>query len=520
MKTQVVTPEVIQMNNNKIKLYIVDPNTTFIDRIEGLFFEKDEIGIKVIGSSTTNSAFEGDRQKIPQADIYIVSANLPDGTGIKIVDFLKKNSVTASKPIIFTIDKQTRNHATIARQRGVDKIFQKPFSIKELIQSIYTLTGSPLAETQPTPIAPKTKPASTKLVTRDSKPKQKKDKEAASIFRPAPAPTPSPSPSQSKPKAKESEKAPEKEIQNPFKTNKQDDLFNKIENNPLLNIQEVDTSVNQPNLTVKTIVTFTSVSSTGKTSLLVNVAYAIRKYAKIKPKICLLDLNLLFPSVAFHFLNNELKLARRDIYDISADLNYLNEDLLMEALTYHKPSGIYMLNTPAETEFIHKIGTIKAEQIERILVHLRDIFDVILIDTSNAITEDLVLFPMQFADKNLVVLEPNYLNVVGVNKFFYVLNRLEDSMKEPIISKTHILLNKETKNKSIYSDTARDFLYDKKFIVRIPEDPKFIDFANKGKFIVDSDSIATSSIVDLANFIYPIDPKEEKKKSKFPIFKK
>ncbi|WP_394555406.1 response regulator [Priestia aryabhattai] len=513
------------MNSNKIKLYIVDPNTTFITTIEGLFFEKDEFGINVIGSSTTNSAFEQDRQKIPQADIYIVSANLPDGTGIKIVEFLKKNSVTASKPIIFTIDKQTRNHATIARQRGVNKIFQKPFSIKELIQSIYTLTGSPLAESQSTPLAPETKPTSTKLVTRDSKPPQKKDKEAGSIFRPAPPTSPSPFKSSQKVKEtkeeKKATKTPEKEIQNPFKTNKQDDLFNKIENNPLLNIQEVDTANDhQSNQAVKTIVTFTSVSSTGKTSLLVNVAYAIRKYAKIKPKICLLDLNLLFPSVAFHFLNNELKLARRDIYDISADLNYLNEDLLMEALTYHKPSGIYMLNTPAETEFIHKIGTIKAEQIERILVHLRDIFDVILIDTSNAITEDLVLFPMQFADKNLVVLEPNYLNVVGVNKFFYVLNRLEDSMKEPIISKTHILLNKETRNKSIYSDTARDFLYDKKFIARVPEDPKFIDFANKGKFIVDSDSIATSSIIDLANFIYPINPKDEKRKSKFPIFKK
>ncbi|WP_456363842.1 hypothetical protein [Priestia aryabhattai] len=500
------------MNNNKIKLYIVDPNTNFIDTIEGLFFDKPELGINVIGSSTTNSAFEKDRQKISQADIYLVSANLPDGTGIKIVEFLKKNSVTATKPMIFTIDKQTRNHATIARQRGVNKIFQKPFSIKELIQSIYVLCGSPLAEKEAAQESSKPKTTNPKLVTRSPKPQQNTAKETKSPFKPADTPTPA--------KSNEKTSIPKRDIQNPFKTNNEDDLFKKIENNPLLNTQEADVTKTNTNQLVKTIVTFTSVSSTGKTSLLVNVAYAIRKYAKIKPKICLLDLNLLFPSVAFHFLNSELKLASRDIYDISADLNYLNEDLLMEALTYHKPSGIYMLNTPAETEFIHKIGTIKADQIERILVHLRDIFDVILIDTSNAITEDLVLFPMQFADKNLVVLEPNYLNVVGVNKFFYVLNRLEDSMKEPIISKTHILLNKETKNKSIYSDTTKDFLYDKKFVVRIPEDPKFIDFANKGKFIVDSDSIATSSIIDLANFIYPINPKDDKKKTKFPIFKK
>lgn len=477
--------------SNKIKLYIVDPNSNFIDTIEGLFFEKTELGIDVIGSASNTTLFDKDKQKIAQADIYLVSANLPDGTGLKIIEFLKKNSVTSSKPIIFTIDKQTRNHASIAKQKGVDKIFQKPFSMKDLIQSIYQLTNSSKAGQK------------VEVKNEDSNIMEQKP---SSPIPPTPAPTPAPTPSPAS--------------INPFGNQKQNDIFKKVENNPLLKTNEFESTPTNVKAPTKSIVTFTSVSSTGKTSLIVNIAYAIQKYAKVKPRICLVDLNLLFPAISFHFLNNELKVAQRDIYDTSADLNYLNEELLNEALTYHEPSGIYMLNTPSEPEFIHKINTIRSEQIERILVHLRDMFDVILIDTSNAITEDLVLSPMQFADKNIIVLEPNYLNVVGVNKFFYVLKQLEDSLKEPIIDKTHIVLNKETKNKSIYSDTARDFLYDKKFVARVPEDEKFIDFANKGKFIVDSESVATSAILDLANFIYPINPTEEKKKTKFPFFKK
>ncbi|MGF7535660.1 AAA family ATPase [Bacillus mexicanus] len=475
---------------DNIKLYIVDPNSKFIDQIEGYFFEKTDYGITVIGSSTNTSYFDKDKAKISKADIFLVSANLPDGTGIKIVEFLKKNSVTENKPILFTIDKQTRNHASIAQQKGVDKIFQKPFSVKELTTSIYELTKR---HTEP-----ETENKSDPVVSHPEIPSVSKK----------PSLKPKKKPSTNKPST-------------PFPPNKENDLFSKVDNNPLLNtLNPVEESISKTNKSKKTIVTFDSVSSTGKTSLLVNVAYAINKYSKNKPKICLVDLNLLFPSIAFHFLNTDLKLASRDIYDISADLNYLNEELLREALTLHQPTGIYMMNTPSDPEFIHKVSSIKSEEIERILVHLRDMFDVILIDTSNAITEDLVLFPMQFADKNIIVLEPNYLNVVGVNKFFYVLRRLEDTLKEKVIDKTHIVLNKETKMKSIYSDTTRDFLYNKEFIARVPEDPNFVDFANKGKFIVDSDSIAASSILDIANFIYPINPSSEKKKIKLPFFRK
>lgn len=477
---------------DNIKLYIVDPNSKFIDQIEGYFFEKTDYGITVIGSSTNTSHFDKDKAKISKADIFLVSANLPDGTGIKIVEFLKKNSVTENKPILFTIDKQTRNHASIAQKKGVDKIFQKPFSVKELTTSIYELTNRHSETDTEKNSEPPTHPEGTSIPEKTN-----------------PVPQKRPIANKKVPKQK------------PFPSNKENDLFSKVENNPLLNTtNQVDEPVAKSAKSKKTIVTFNSVSSTGKTSLLVNVAYAINKYSKNKPKICLVDLNLLFPSIAFHFLNTDLKLATRDIYDISADLNYLNEELLSEALTLHQPTGIYIMNTPSEPEFIHKIGSIKSEEIERILVHLRDMFDVILIDTSNAITEDLVLFPMQFSDKNIIVLEPNYLNVVGVNKFFYVLRKLEDTLKEKVIDKTHIVLNKETKIKSIYSDTTRDFLYNKEFIARVPEDPNFVDFANKGKFIVDSDSIASSSILDIANFIYPINPSTEKKKIKLPFFRK
>ncbi|MED2737495.1 response regulator [Bacillus toyonensis] len=516
------------MNNNKIKLYIVDPNPNFIDTIEGVFFDKTDLGISVVGSATNTSNFEKDKQKIAQSDIYLISANLPDGTGLKVVEFIRKNSVTKAKPIIFTIDTQTRNHASVAKEKGVNKIFQKPFSIKDLISAIYTLTdtpfGNPSLAKQPQPSASSEEPRipiRKNLQEEHNQPNEANgpsnhtfatNDDEDGPFRKVP----------NKPELQKEVDSPSPSIPLPVKKKvTTEDLFSKIENNPLLNTNEVAVAPSKVDAPTKTIVTFSSVGSTGKTSMMVNVAMAIQKYAKNNPKICIVDLNLLFPSAQFHFLMSEMKLAQKDIYDLSADLNYLNEDLIRSALHLHQPSGIYILNTPPEPEFIHKTGSIESDQLERILVHLRDMFDVILIDTSNIITEELVLFPIQFADKNLIMMDPNFSNVVRVNKFFYVLKRLEDSTKEPLLNKTHLVLNRESKNKTLHTETTRDFLYDKKFVVRIPEDPDLLEYTNKGKFLVNGETLSSSAIIDLANFIYPINPTVEKKQFfNFPFLKR
>ena len=502
------------MNNNRIKLYIADQNSHFIDQIEGVFFERPELRIDVIGSTTKTADFSVD-PRIKKADIFLLSANLPDGTGLKLVDILKSNPECASIPIIFTIDKQTRNAAPQAQEKGVDEIFQKPLQLTKLIDTIHSLTAK----------------------ANQMQPAQQEEEDFFSDWKPG--------------QPVEKVEAPREDnflndlntqstdFMNSFFSNEPNktqegykqtptfneethsaDIFKKIDNNPLLNTKEhvvQETKYQAP--AVKTIITFTSVSSTGKTSVLVNTAYAIRKYARSNPSICIVDLNLLFPCASFHFSRNEVIHARKDIYDLCADLNYLNEDLLKEALHYHQPSGIHILNTPSEPEFLHQVSSIKAEQIERLIVHLRDIFDVILIDTSTTVTDDLVLCPMQLSDKNIIVLEPNYLNVMNVNKFFYVLEKLEDSLKEDIIKKTHIILNRESYDKSIHSDTTRNFLKNKEFIVTIPEDNTFLAYSNKGKFIVDSpDSIASKPITDLANFLYPIEPQtNQQDKKKFNI---
>lgn len=504
------------MNNNRVKLYIVDPNPSFIDKIEGVLFDKSEVGIDVVGSTTKISDFTADPNK-KKADVFLLSANLPDGTGLKLIDILKSNPDCMSTPIIFTIDKQTRNAAAQAQAKGVDAIFQKPFQFPKLVDTVFALTKN----SQPGPesnFEPQSQPQ------KDSFPDwntgQTKDEfnipsnnndfledlnnhsnDFMNNFYNNPDSL-----------TKNQPKAFNEELHS-------DNMFQKINNNPLLNTQEHNFQEKQQTPAVKSIITFASTSSTGKTSVLVNTAYAIKQYAKTPPSICIVDLNLLFPCAAFHFSKDELVSAKKDIYDLCADLNYLNEDLLKEALHYHQPSGIHILNTPAEPEFLHQVNSIKAEQIERLIVHLRDVFDVILIDTSNVITDDLVLYPMQLADKNIIVLEPNYLNVMNVNKFFYVLEKLEDSLKEDIINKTHIILNRESKDKSIHSETTRNFLKNKEFIVTIPEDHTFLDFANRGKFIIDSpDAMASRSIFELANFLYTIDPsKERQDKKKFNI---
>lgn len=490
------------MEKNRIKLYVADPSSSFIDQIEGLFFDRRDFGIDVIETASKLSDFEENMSILPKVDVFLIAANYPDGTGIKMVETLKSNSITQDKPIIFTVDTQTRNSINLVDGKGVDHIYQKPFNIKEMIlkiQELGTKKSEVIEDEVDIPSFDKVVESETEDLTDNAsidnlldEVNERNSKDAEPL------------------KAVLGESYVDE-----GESDHNNDALQKIETNPLLSLEkniqarEMDDAFNA---TRKKVIAFTSVSSSGKTALLINTAYAIKKYAKNKPSICIVDLNLLFPGVQYYFLHSEMKQPPRDIYDISEDLNYLNEDLIKSTLVYHEESDIYIMNTPFEPEYIHKIGSIRSEHIEKILVHLRDLFDVILIDTPQTITEDMVLFPVQFADQNIVVLEPNFLNVIGTNKFFYVLQQLEDNLKEDILNKTFIVLNKETKDKSIYSETTKDYLSNKKFIAHIPESKEFTEFGSKGKFVCDTESLAANAVYNLAASIYPL--KAESKTTK------
>lgn len=453
------------------KLYIVDSERSNIDRLEEFFMKRTDLHIDVIGYAYTRAQFMNDINQAKHADIFLISAYLPDFLGVDMLEEIKKDSSMKHIKSIVTIDKNTRNLSNVAYDKGADHTLQVPYGVGQLLELIDELAPlDSIGEAVPEP--------------------PKKERPTFNSF----------------------DDSFEHHEENTEDKPKRRPMFEMVQKNPILEaINNDDAPVHHEENPKKTIV-FTSTGGSGKTTLLVNTAYAIWKHAKNKPSICIVDLDLLFPSVLYKFLQEDLVQCQRDIYDISEDLNYLDEELLKQALIEHEPTGIQILNTPIDPESIHKSGFVKAEHIEQILIHLQRMFDVVLVDTSTNITDDTTLFPLQVCDQAVIVFEPDLASLLSTRKFLYVLKELEKTSKTDFISKLIFVLNKESKKNTVHNDTIIPLLYDNDVNLRIPEDNEITHFSNNGKFIIDNPSPAALPLFELAKRLYPIEKTAQKKK--------
>jgi MinD-like ATPase involved in chromosome partitioning or flagellar assembly len=307
----------------------------------------------------------------------------------------------------------------------------------------------------------------------------------------------------------------EKKVERKIEKKIEKKIYNEIE----ATIEELNYDKNTKNTsTRKGVFAFIATSSSGKTSLVVNLANILRNLEKDKPSVCILDLNLALPAAYYMFDKEDLTKAKRDIYDITQDLNYLNEELVMDAIIINKKNGIHLVNTPTSPETVHKIKTIRAAQIEKLIVTLREMYDIVLIDTPNNPTDDTVWTPIQFADKNFLLLEPNFINIVNASRIFYIMEKLEESTNEDIKDKTFLILNRNKKSLSLNDDTTKRFLEGKKIIIRIPEDDNYMKLINEGKLISNSNSIMLPPIKKLAKFLFDHDEEETEKKKGSSLF--
>lgn len=457
--------------NKNVHITFIDGDDGLIDKIEEFFLNKENLGIKVVGKFNTRSGFLEKKEISLDTDIFVISASLPDGTGIELVEFIKKSSKLKDKPVFLMIDKQTMNYASIAPEKGVDEVIQKPFKVGEFIQTVYKHTKVSNGETN--------------------------EKSGDAILDRL---------------KNRNEKTNNKEV----RERKENTTNNKKE----LSIEDLEMLENDENnkMVKKGVYSFVSSSSSGKTSIIVNLAYALRKIHGKKPSVCILDLNLLFPSAVYMFHQDELIMPKRDIYDVTKELNFMNEELLMESIIKHEPTGIHIINTPTSSESLGKISSIDGSHVEKLIVLLREMFDIILIDTPNKPNEDVVLIPMQYSDKIFIVMEPNFIEVAETNKILFIVEKLEESIRENVKEKTYLILNKENKRNSIDNETTKYFLEGKKFIVRIPEDPNFLTIINKGEFVLNTDSPTSKSINELTKFVYNFDGEFEKKENAFSKF--
>ena len=136
--------------------------------------------------------------------------------------------------------------------------------------------------------------------------------------------------------------------------------------------------INSKEKKAKTISVFSNKGGVGKTSLITNLAWEI--YKKTNEKICILDLSFNCENAGL-FLNIKPKY---DIDHILSNLSNLNEKSFLSLLANYKESKIYLLETQNELTSEIKFNP---QLINKIINSLKNIFDYILIDTTNLINE-------------------------------------------------------------------------------------------------------------------------------------
>jgi pilus assembly protein CpaE len=118
----------------------------------------------------------------------------------------------------------------------------------------------------------------------------------------------------------------------------------------------------------------------GNTTLAVNLAWELANIVPKKPtRVCLLDLNLQFGSVATF-----LDLPRRDIvYELLSDTAAMDNDSFLQALTTFNDK-LHVLTAPAD---ILPLDLINSEDIERLLDNATANFDYVVIDMPTTVVQ-------------------------------------------------------------------------------------------------------------------------------------
>lgn len=518
------------MESNKLKIYIVDIEENTINRLEELFYNNPNLGIKVIGYSHNYNNCINDLGRARNADVFLVSAYLPDTMGTELIGPIKK--INPNAKVLIMLQKNTRNLAEVSMAKGADGYIQKPFKARQLIDKVQELAGFDPSN-QEDEFTEYQRVEDEKTNSLDAFGESANNEksyidEEDDLTQPNNEPVEEPrfkTPREFKIEynsTPEPETGYELEYENEYETKYEEQpiapsfqedatttqqsrraLFDVYSENPTApSIYEEKEDVfegEKPNI----VCTFSSAGSNGKTTMLVNSAIAIQKYSEYKPKICIIDFNLLYPSVLYKFHQDDLILCKKTIFDLCEDINSLDENLINQALVTHEPTGIKILETPSDV--VRDFSRINPDTIQQLISHLREMFDLILIDTSSNIREDSTSFPLTVADKGIVLLEPDLANLLHTRKLMSMIKMFENNLPEKIIPKLQFVLNKENPKAIIHVDTIKKTLYNTDIYMTIPEDNNITHLSNNGQFAIDSNSQSVRSIKELARSIYPFD---------------
>lgn len=184
----------------------------------------------------------------------------------------------------------------------------------------------------------------------------------------------------------------------------------------------------------KTISVFSNKGGVGKTSLAINLAYEI--YKKTNEKVCVLDLSFNSQDASV-FLDIEQKF---DVDYILKNIEKSNEELLLSLIGNYKDTKLYILE--AQEEIAPELKYTPGE-ISRIINALKNIFDYIVIDTTNIINEMNVTI-LNNSDLILLLASTNMASIRNCQKCYELFDKIGYSS-----DKIKLIINRYIENQEI-----------------------------------------------------------------------
>lgn len=263
-----------------------------------------------------------------------------------------------------------------------------------------------------------------------------------------------------------------------------------------------------------TIMVFSAKGGDGKSTIANNVAAALAKYSD--KRVCIVDLDLTWPSVA-----TELNLVgpQPTIADIINDLEQrtLTEERLRQVLVTHPATGLCALLGPMQPE---QASLIKDDHVSVLLAYLRQMFDLIVIDSGVGIENDAVLKALLEADRVILVMAPEIPSLQKNARFLELSKRL-DIPPHKIVC----VLNKYVANGAI-SKTAVEKHMSVKVQGVVPFLPRELNEASsRGDLLALSDDLDLAKpLLGIAALVYPYlrqpGSRKEKPKARKGLFAK
>ncbi len=191
----------------------------------------------------------------------------------------------------------------------------------------------------------------------------------------------------------------------------------------------------------KAIAVYSSKGGVGVTTLATNLAVGL--HTAETPAV-LVDTCLQFGDVSV-FLNLQVK---NSIADLAARAEELDNDVVDEVTMAHE-CGLRVLAAPQRPEMADEV---QADQVRKVLLHLKRMFAYVVIDTSSTI-DDTTLAVLDVADLLVAVATPDIPAIKDARLLFDLLNVLE-------FPAPHVLfvLNKMDKRTGITSEAVAENL--------------------------------------------------------------